>query len=85
MDDLVGSLRRHCANGGFVDVMELFPMLTLDASVFLLLLARSVLTSLFISLGLAVLGVRFNQIATGQVSEFQEVRTTRQLSELVRD
>jgi len=30
MDDLIARLRRDCANGGYVNVMQLFPQLALD-------------------------------------------------------
>jgi len=73
MEDLVGRLRRDCADGGYVDVVQLFPALALDVSVRIIIQTRSVLTSVLTSLGLAVLGVRFNQIASGQLSEFQKV------------
>jgi len=35
MDTLVARLRRDCVDGGYVNIIQLFPQLTLDMLVFL--------------------------------------------------
>ena len=76
MQDLVDRLRRDCADGGSVDVLKLFPHLTLDMSVCTLLVRSFNLTSLFLRLGLTVFGVRFDQMASGQGHVVEKVRLT---------
>jgi len=46
MEELVDRFRHDCADGGYVDVFQLFPQLTLDMyAPFVLLLCSSDLTS----------------------------------------